>query len=93
MGIESKIADWLIGRLGAAQVFQSTTFTSKPDGGDETETTSYATEFKMTFGVGITFGSFLLDMAINEGLLFDGPNFISGTQEPIASRLSITYAF
>ena len=93
MGIESKIADWLIGRLGAAQVFQSTTYTSKPQDGDETETTSYSTEFKMTFGVGITFGSFLLDMAINEGLLFDGPNFISGTQEPIASRLSITYAF
>lgn len=93
MGIESKICDWLIGRLGAAQVFQSTTYTSKPQDGDETETTSYSTEFKMTFGVGITFGSFLLDMAINEGLLFDGPNFISGTQEPIASRLSITYAF
>jgi hypothetical protein len=93
MGIESKISDWLIGRFGAAQVFQSTTFTSKPDGGSETETTSYASEFKMTFGLGVSFGSFLLDMAINEGLLFDGPNFISGTNEPIATRLSITYAF
>ncbi len=93
LGIESKIAEWLIGRLGAAQVFQSTTFTSKPDGGSETETTSYETQFKMTFGVGIMFGNFLLDAAINEGIFFDGPNFISGTQEPIATRLSITYSF
>ena len=93
LGIESKVVDWCIARLGAAQVFQSTTFTSKPDGGDETETTSYETQFKMTFGLGIMFGNFLLDAAINEGLLFDGPNFISGTQEPIASRLSITYSF
>ena len=93
LGIESKISDWLIGRLGAAQVFQSTSNYTKPQGGSETETSSYATEFKMTFGVGLTFGQFILDAAINEGLLFDGPNFISGTQEPIATRLSITYAF
>ncbi len=93
MGIESKISDWLIGRLGAAQVYRRTTQTFKPDGGTETETTVYESEFKMTFGIGLTFGNFLLDAAINEGILFDGPNFISGTNEPIATRLSITYNF
>jgi hypothetical protein len=93
LGLESKISKWLTGRLGAAQVFQSLTETTKLEGEDEEETTSYATEFKMTFGLGITFGNFVLDASFNEGLLFDGPNFISGSTEPIANRLSITYNF
>lgn len=93
VGVESKINDWLIGRMGAAQVFQSITTTTKPYNEKETETTSYMTQFNMTFGLGITFGSFVLDASINEGLLFDGPNFISGSDEKIANRLSITYNF
>ncbi len=93
LGLESKISKWLTGRLGAAQVFQSETTTYKPEGASETKSTSYATEFKMTFGLGITFGNFMLDAAFNEGLLFDGPYFISGSAEPIANRLSITYNF
>jgi hypothetical protein len=92
-GLESKISKWLVGRLGAAQVFQSFTDTYEPQGGTKTESTTYSTQFKMTFGLGITFGNFLLDAAFNEGLLFDGPYFISGTAEPIANRLSITYNF
>jgi hypothetical protein len=93
IGLESRISKWLIGRLGAAQVFQSYTSMYQPQGEQKTETTSYTTEFKMTFGLGITFGNFILDAAFNEGLLFDGPYFISGTSEPIANRLSITYNF
>jgi hypothetical protein len=93
LGLESKISKWLTGRLGAAQVFQSVTETYKPEGGSEIESKSYSTEFKMTFGLGITLGNFVLDAAFNEGLLFDGPYFISGSAEPIANRLSITYNF
>lgn len=93
LGVESKISKWLTGRLGAAQVFQSQTYTEKLEGQKETKETSYATEFKMTFGLGMTFGNFVLDAAFNEGLLFDGPYFISGSAEPIANRLSITYNF
>jgi hypothetical protein len=93
IGLESKISKWLIGRFGAAQVFQSQTSSEKPEGGSEMETKTYSTEFKMTFGVGIMMGNFLLDASINEGLLFDGPNFISGSTEPMANRLSLTYNF
>jgi hypothetical protein len=93
LGLESKISKWLIGRLGAVQVFQSEKTTYKPEGGKETQTTSYSSQFKMTFGLGFTFGNFVLDAAFNEGLLFDGPYFISGSAEPIANRLSITYNF
>ena len=93
MGIESQISSWLIGRLGAAQTYTSITDTYKPDVGDEEEETNFEKEFKMTFGVGIEFGNFLLDAAINEGLLFAGPNIISGTFQDFAYRLSITYNF
>jgi hypothetical protein len=93
LGLESKISKWLTGRLGAAQVFQSQTYSEKLEGSKETKTTNYSTEFKMTFGLGITLGNFVLDAAFNEGLLFDGPYFISGSAEPIANRLSITYNF
>ncbi len=93
LGVESKISSWLIGRIGAAQVYKSITEKFKPEVGDEEEETNFEKEFKMTFGVGITFGNFLLDAAINEGLLFAGPNIISGTLEDFAYRLSITYSF
>jgi hypothetical protein len=91
-GVESTISKWLIGRLGAAQVHQK--FTEKSEIDDfSSENSSYRTQFRMTFGLGITFGDFLLDASFNEGLLFDGPNFISGTGEPLAHRLSLTYSF
>jgi len=93
LGIESEISSWLIGRIGAAQTYKSITDTYKPDVGDEEEETNFEKEFKMTFGVGIMFGNFLLDAAINEGLLFAGPNIISGTIQDFAYRLSITYNF
>lgn len=93
LGVESSIADWLTGRIGAAQVFQSVTMEQSARGISDQSSTSYTTEFKMTFGLGIHFGNFQLDASINEGLLFDGPNILSGTNEPLANRLSITYNF
>jgi len=91
-GIESRISKWFIGRLGAAQVHQKLSEKSEIDD-YSSENVSYQTQFKMTFGLGISFGSFLLDASVNEGLLFDGPNFISGTNEAMAQRLSLTYMF
>jgi hypothetical protein len=93
MGLESEIKPWLTGRLGAAQVYQSQTTKVEPDGGTETSSTERFSNFDVRFGLGIHFGDFLLDAAINEGLIFDGPNFISGSNNPMASRLSLTYEF
>lgn len=93
LGVESNIRSWLIGRLGAAQVHQKYTETSKPQQGSEIENSSYSSEFKLTFGMALIFGSFTLDASINEGLLFDGPNIISGSNEPLSNQLSITYQF
>lgn len=93
LGVESKIKPWLIGRLGAAQVFQSISETTKPDGGDEVTTTTRDSQYNVTFGLGIVLGDFIVDLALNEGLLFDGPNFISGTNERVSNRLSVSYSF
>jgi hypothetical protein len=93
MGVESEIKPWLTGRLGAAQVYQSRTLKFKPAGGTETKSTSRSSQFNVSFGLGFNFGDFVLDAAINEGLFFDGPNFISGGTNPMANRLSLTYNF
>lgn len=93
LGAESKIRKWLTGRLGAAQVYQAVSEKYKPETGSEQKLTYTESQFNVSFGLGFTFGDFSLDAAINEGLFFDGPNFISGTTEPMARRLSLTYNF
>lgn len=95
VGIESRIASWLIGRVGAAHVNQKLVEEDKPDGGTKTETISNSSAFKLSLGLGIEFGSFLIDFAMNEKLLFDGPYIFgradNGTQ--FAGQVSITYDF
>jgi len=93
LGAESKIKKWLTGRLGAAQVYQSLSSKFEPEDGDEQKYSHTESQFDVSFGLGIHFGDFTLDAAINEGLFFDGPNFISGTTEPMSRRLSLTYSF
>jgi hypothetical protein len=93
MGLESRINNWLTGRVGAAQVFQTTKDKSEPPSGSSYETSDYASDYKVYFGLGIHFGDFLLDAAINEGLFFDGPNFVSGQSNAMANKLSLTYKF
>ena len=93
MGAESQINKWLTGRIGAVQVMQSTTTKTKPQGSPESETSERLKQFHVTFGAGVALGDFTLDLSFNEGLLFDGPNFISGTTETVADKISITYEF
>ena len=94
MGVESNIKPWLTGRVGAAEVFQTLTDKFKPDStSKETESKFREIQYKIVFGLGLHFGSFDLDAMANEGLFFDGPNFISGSTNPWASRLSLTYNF
>ena len=93
LGAESKIKKWLTGRLGASQVYQSVSSTFKPETGSEEKYSHTASQYNVSFGLGFHFGDFVLDAAVNEGLFFDGPNFISGTNEPMSRRLSLTYSF
>ncbi|KAA3609727.1 MAG: hypothetical protein D8M58_09230 [Calditrichaeota bacterium] len=93
VGVESRIASWLIGRVGAAQVNQQTVAETTPDGGDKAETTTNGSNVKVSLGLGMEFGNFLVDFAFNEGLLFDGPAVLSNTGELLASKISVTYNF
>ena len=93
LGLESRIDSWLTGRFGAAQVYQLLKDKSDPSGTEPTEVTTRSSEFKATFGLAVEMGNFSLDIAFNEGLLFDGPNFISGTEDNLADRISLTYKF
>jgi hypothetical protein len=93
MGIESKIRSWLTGRLGAAQVWQKNTTKDEETGDPAVERSSRGSEYNVSFGLGFNFGDFTADAAINEGIFFDGPNFISGETNPLASRLALVYKF
>ncbi len=89
IGIESQIADWLIGRVGARHTNISQT--TEVTGGDDL--VQDGSTFKVDLGLGMEFGNFLLDFAVNEGIIFDGPNVLSGATNNLSSRLSITYNF
>jgi len=93
LGAESKIRPWLTGRLGAAQVYQAYAQVYEPDSGPDEKISYTNSQFNMSFGLAFNFADFTLDAAINEGLFFDGPNFISGSTEQMANRLSLTYKF
>ncbi|MCK5032918.1 MAG: hypothetical protein KAS18_04765 [Calditrichia bacterium] len=94
VGGESRLASWLIGRMGVMQVFQTLTETLKPKGEKETETSTTVSNVNFSFGFGIELGNFLIDADFNEGLLFQGPNFISGQAGlDMFGKLSVTYTF
>lgn len=92
VGVESRIKSWLVGRLGASQVYQSNFTEIKPRiGNTRLEDKEWAKKFDLSFGLGINFGNFSLDALINEGIFFDGPHFISGSSNSVSSKLSATY--
>jgi len=93
LGVESRILSWLTGRVGASQSYYTFKTINEPDEGDKTETANQDTDFHFSFGFGINVGSFILDASFNEGLLFDGPNFLSGTSNNMTNKISLVYLF
>lgn len=93
LGSEINVTSWLTARIGAKKIFAKETEINNPKGLSEVKDSSYKTSYNMTFGLGIHFHNFNLDAVFNEGLLFDGPNFISGSNNSLANRLSLTYTF
>jgi len=95
LGVESRISSWLIGRLGGQHVNQSRVTENKPDGGDTSEFTVKSSQFHLAMGLGMEFGNFLVDVAMNEELFFDGPYIFDGAGrgDDFAYQLSVTYNF
>ena len=93
LGAETNIKNWLIGRIGANRGYQKVTTKIKPSGANENETSFQTSPYNVSFGLGLKFGRFLIDLDINDGVLFEGPNFLSGTFRDFSNRVSVTYNF
>ncbi len=93
LGGETAIKSWLVGRIGATRAYQTQTTKVTPDQGDAVESSYQISPYNVSFGLGMKFGNFLIDIDINDGLLFEGPNFISGSTRDMVNRLSISYLF
>ena len=93
LGVETKVKGWLVGRIGANRAYQTIKTENKPAQGDAFETSFQTSAYNVSFGLGIQFGKFLIDLDINDGMLFEGPNFISGQLRDLADQVSVSYVF
>jgi hypothetical protein len=93
IGAETSIRPWITARIGAYREYNSMTTEIKPSAGDKYEVTSQSSPYNVSFGLGMNFANFLIDLEINDGILFEGPNFISGTFRDFSNRVSISYVF
>jgi hypothetical protein len=93
LGVEGKIKKRLVGRIGAIRSYQTVKTETKPTQGAGTETSFQTSPYNVTFGLGLRIGKFLIDLDINDGMFFEGPNFISGQLRDLANRVSISYLF
>jgi hypothetical protein len=92
LALESSILPWLTARVGARQnyVFYSV----KDEGEDEIEEdSSYDSEFVMNLGLGFNFGRFTIDTVLEKDFLHNGPDFIGGNGNGLASKISLTYSY
>jgi hypothetical protein len=93
LGAEATIKSWLVGRIGANRAYQKITDKETPYQGETTETSYQSSEYNVSFGMGLKFGRFLIDLDINDGLFFEGTNIISGRFRDLSNRVSISYLF
>jgi hypothetical protein len=93
LGAEAQIKPWITGRIGANRAYQKVTEKFKPTGGEEVEQSYQTSPYNVTFGLGLKFGKFLIDLNINDGFFFEGPNLISGRVRDFSNRVSVSYLF
>ncbi len=96
LAVESKICSWLTGRLGANQVYAHVTEEMDFDetmAQEDTEDTFYAKNYNMNLGLTFSFGNFCLDTVLEQELLFEGPDFIGGNANGLATEVSVKYKF
>lgn len=93
LGVEGKVWKKVVGRIGAIRSYQTVKTETKPAQGETSETSFQTSPYNVSFGLGINIGKFLIDLDINDGMFFQGPNFISGQLRDLANRVSISYLF
>jgi hypothetical protein len=88
MGFESKIFDWLNGRLGAERSWESAKYKS------ELGSPEYTTAVTNTYlGATAHWNRLVLDLVVKPEFLQNGPNFISGKTSDMFSQVSLFYNF
>ncbi len=98
LALESQVFPWLIGRVGARQnyVFYSRTYdpTGNWDNNSDhqiDEDSYYFSSFVMNVGLGFKFGKFGIDAVLSNNFLHDGPYFIGGISNGLATQVSVKY--
>ena len=95
LAVESQICSWLTGRMGANQSYVHVTekMNNNSDTTVDTEDTYYEKNYNMNLGLTFSFGNFCVDSVLEQELLFDGPNFLGGKSNGLASEISVKYKF
>ena len=98
LALESQVFPWLTGRIGARQNYVFYSMTDDPTGAWDTvsgheivEDSEYYSGFVMNCGLGFKFGKFGIDAVLSKSFLHDGPYFIGGISNGLASQISIQY--
>lgn len=96
LAVESQICSWLTGRVGANQVYAHITQEVDYDetmAQEDTEENYYSKDFYMNLGLTFSFGNFCIDSVLEQELLFEGPDFIGGNANGLATEISVKYKF
>jgi len=93
IGIESWVKPWLVLRAGATDSYYYDSFKTPEDDKADVESYDYVYYYSAQVGVGFKFNNFTIDSLIRNQLLFDGPNFIGGSNTGVSSTLSLGYTF
>ena len=91
MAVETRIADWLTGRMGFSKAVNTGDFENNTQTFSNLIESSVASTFSM--GAGFHFGRFSIDATVNERWLKNGINFVSGQSSELFGEMSASYNF
>lgn len=92
IGLESYITKWLTGRVGARQQYDFYKHTNE-EGTYNYEYGEYDSSFDMNLGLAFKFGKFTIDTVLEKYLIFNGPDFIGGYGDGLASQVSVNFTY
>jgi hypothetical protein len=96
MAVETRIADWLTGRMGFSRHVENYSYTAtNPSNTAEFTGTSPSSDVNtFSMGAGFHFGRFSIDATLNESWVKHGINFISGgDNHDLFGEISASYNF
>lgn len=94
LGLESYITKWLTGRVGAKQQYDFWKHTAEgPSNYTDSEEGEYDSSFDMNLGLAFKFGKFTIDTVLEKDLLHNGPEFIGGVGDGLATQVSVNFTY